>query len=170
MNGLNSKINDCDFLQIISDYDLVVLSETWTSKTQSTNIEIQNYLSEHIYGHKSYGIKKGRQAEGISIYYKTTFKNKITVAEKDNYGIVWLKLDQSLFDFDKNVYLCCTYIPPITSKVLKDKDFDFFEEIEKGIEKYCNLGLTYIVGDLNSRTGNLSDILEYDKHLDGDTT
>ena len=31
-------------------------------------------------------------------------------------------------DFDKNVYFCCTYIPPITSKVLKDKDFDFFEE------------------------------------------
>ena len=83
MNGLNRKINDCDFLQIISDYDLGVLSETWTSKTQSTNIEIQNYLSEHIYGHKSYGIKTGRQAGGISIYYKTSYK--ITVAEKDNY-------------------------------------------------------------------------------------
>ena len=61
------------------------------AKKQSTDIEIQNYLSEHIYGHKSYGIKKGRQAGGISIYFKISFKNMITVAEKDIYGIVWLK-------------------------------------------------------------------------------
>lgn len=28
------------------------------------------------------------------------------------------------------------------------------------------MGKTFIVGDLNSRTGQLSDILEFDKYLD----
>ena len=30
------------------------------------NLNIQNFESTHIYGHKSYGVKKGRQAGGIS--------------------------------------------------------------------------------------------------------
>ena len=47
-----------------------------------------------------------------------------------------------------------------------DKDFDFFEEIENGIEKFSKVGKTYITGDLNSRTAQLLDILEFDKYLD----
>ena len=42
----------------------------------------------------------------------------------------------------------------------------FFEEIEKGLEKYNVLGKTYVTGDLNSRTGQFSDVLDYDKYLD----
>ena len=42
----------------------------------------------------------------------------------------------------------------------------FIEEIEKGLEKFSRLGKTYVTGDLNSRTGQLSDFLDYDKYLD----
>ena len=44
----------------------------------------------------------------------------------------------------------------------------FFEELEKGIEKYGKLGKTFISGDLNSRTGKLSDILEPDRYFYAD--
>ena len=64
------------------------------------------------------------------------------------------------------MFICHTYIPPVCSKVLNDRDFDFFEEIEKGLEKFSRLGKTYFTGDLNSRTGQLSDFLDYDKYLD----
>ena len=64
------------------------------------------------------------------------------------------------------MYICCNYIPPPNSKVLRDVDFDFFEEIETNIEQYCTLWFTFIEGDLNSRTGLLYDLLEYNKHLD----
>lgn len=68
-----------------------------------------------------------------------------------------------MFHFDEDVYICYTYIPPTCSKVLKDKDFDFFfEEIETGLEKFNKLGKTFITGDLNSRTSTVSDILEFD--------
>ena len=79
---------------------------------------------------------------------------------------MWLKFKQDLSSVESDMYLCHTYIPPVNSKVLIDQDFDFFDEIEKGVEKYGQLGKTCITGDLNSRTGNLSDILEYDKYLD----
>ena len=40
------------------------------------NLNIQNFESTHIYGYKSYGVKKGRQAGGISVYFKTSLKEK----------------------------------------------------------------------------------------------
>ena len=43
-----------------------------------------------------------------------------------------------------------------------EQDFDFFEEIEKGIEKQCKNGKTFIVGDLISCTGQIKDIIETD--------
>ena len=49
-----------------------------------------------------------------------------------------------------------------------DKDFDFFEEIEKGKEKFNRMGDTFITGDFNSRTAQLLDILLFDKYLDDD--
>ena len=52
--------------------------------------------------------------------------------------------------------------PPLSSKVLNDRDSDFYDEIEKGIEKYSQLGKTYITGDLNSRCADLSDTLHVD--------
>ena len=42
----------------------------------------------------------------------------------------------------------------------------FFEEIEKGLEKYSKLGKTYVTGDFNARTATLSDILDFDAYLD----
>ena len=47
---------------------------------------------------------------------------------------------------------------------MRGVDFDFFEE--NNIGKYYTLGYTCIVGDWNSKTGLLSYIFEYNKHLD----
>ena len=76
------------------------------------------------------------------------------------------KLSNELFQFNEDVYLCYVYIPPTSSKVLKNKDFDFFEEIEKVLEKYSKMGKTYVTGDFNARTATLSDILDFDAYLD----
>ena len=86
--------------------------------------------------------------------------------ERNNFGIIWIRIDNELFKFNEDIYICHTYIPPSSSKLLTDRDFDFYEEIEQGIERFKNMGKTFIVGDLNSRTGQLSDILEFDKYLD----
>ena len=105
-------------------------------------------------------------------FYDIVFLSETWASEKHltNLSIQGFK---SVHVFDKKKYrceknICHTYIPPPRSKVFVDKDFDFFEEIEKGIEKYNNLGKTFITGDLNSRTGQLSDILQSDKYLDDD--
>ena len=160
------KLSGEDFISYIRCYDLILLSETWTSKKHTTDLEIQGYDSFHIYGHKSPGVRKGRQSGGISVYYRNCLKHKLSVVEQNNLGIIWLKLNGELFPFNEDIYICHTYIPPVCSKVLNENDFDFFEELEKGIEKFGKYGKTFITGDFNSRTGQLSDVLEPDRYLD----
>ena len=85
---------------------------------------------------------------------------------KNDYGKIWIKLSNELFQFSEDVYLCYVYIPPTGSEVLKDKDFDFYEEIETDLEKYSKMGKTYVTGDFNARTATLLDILDSDAYLD----
>ena len=103
----------------------------------------------------------------IRLFTRRT-KRQNFIVERNDFGLIWLKLSNELFHFNKDVYLCFVYIPPTSSKVLKDKDFDVFEEVEKGLEKYIKMGKTYVTGDLNSRTAALSDILDFDAYLDTD--
>lgn len=90
------------------------------------NLEINGYQSFHLYGNKSSGTKKGRYSGGISVYFKDEFSSNISIVETHKYGIIWLKINKDLLDLEENVYICNAYIPPPGSKVLYDKDFDFF--------------------------------------------
>ena len=53
-------------------------------------------------------------------------------------GIIWVKLEKSLFSFNENVYVCHAYMPPNTSKVCNVSEIDMFEQLEISIEKYCS--------------------------------
>ena len=144
----------------------MLLNETWISKNDNINLDIQGYTSEHLFGNKSIGTKKGRYSGGISIYYKNFLKEKIKVVEKNQIGILWLKISKDIFSFNQDVYICISYIPPAGSKVLRNEDIDMFEQLELDIIKYKNLGLIFLTGDLNSHTSNEPDFLTYDRYLD----
>ena len=44
----------------------------------------------------------------------------------------------------------------------------FFEAIEYGLEKYKLQGKYFVTGDFNSRTSDISEILNYDMYIDTD--
>ena len=118
-------------------------------------------------GNKSKGVKKGRYSGGISVYYKNCLNDKIKIiVEKHQCGIIWVKLLQDVFIFEQDVYVCHSYIPPMGSKVLYNDEIDMCEIIEQGIARYKNLGKLYVTGDLNSRTSNELDLLDFDKYLE----
>ena len=146
-----------------------MLTETWLTKKGLYNVDIQGFESEHIFGNKSVGVKKGRYSGGVSIYYKTHLKDKIKIVEKNQCGIMWIKIQKELFTFEQDVFICCTYIPPVGSRVL-NSDIDLFEQLELDITRYKHLGKNFLTGDLNSRTSNEPDWLEFDRYLDDEDT
>jgi len=135
VNGLSRKLADPDFIDIITDYDIILLTETWISKNTNLNLNINNYTCIHLYGNKSPNVKKGRYSGGISIYYKNQLKNDLEIVEQNQCGIVWLKLKSNLFDHNEDVYFCTVYIPPNNSTVLDQNGINLFDQIEIGIEK-----------------------------------
>lgn len=166
VNGLKRKITDVDFLDYISEFDFICLNETWLSEKDSYCLDINGYLCQSVYGNKSAQAKKGCYSGGISFYYKKKFKNKITILCTNKRGIIWVKFAADLFPHGQDVYLCHVYIPPSDSKVTQTVDFDFFDQLETDILKYCQLGKIYLTGDFNSRTSNAEDFFLCDKYLD----
>jgi hypothetical protein len=166
VNGLARKLSDTDFLNIINKHDIIILTETWISKNTNMNLEITGFESEHLHGNKSYNTNKGRYSGGVSIYFKSEFKNNIKIIEKNNCGISWIKICKSLFHENLDTFLCCVYIKPKCSKVIDASGIDLYEQIESDIEKYRSQGRIFITGDFNSRTGNEQEYICFDQHLD----
>ena len=144
------------------------LNETWITTKSCVNLEIPGYNCVHLYGNKSHNVNRGRSSGGLAIYYKQHLSKYIEVVEKIQNGIMWTKLSKDLFYFDENVFIGNMYIPPPGSTVINNRVFDFFEQLELGIEKYKSRGKCFIIGDLNSRTSNLKDFLEIDENVDDD--
>lgn len=102
------------------------------------------------------------------MYCKNYLKPYVSVIDKNQYGILWIKILNDLFDFTDDLFICNTYILPAGSSVIDQNDFDFFEKLEFDIEKYKPLGKIFVTGDMNARTGDLLDTLIFDKYLDYD--
>ena len=86
--------------------------------------------------------------------------------EKNQCGILWVKIQSDLFRFEEDVYICNLYIPPSSSKVLNNQETDIYEFLEQGVLRYKDQGKLYITGDFNGRTAREQDLLDFDKYLD----
>ena len=140
------------FLDYISSYDLVFLSETWLSNKETMNFDIPGFCSELIPGNKTKNTTKGRYSGGLAFYYKNNLKNCISMVKTDQTGILWIKVNEHLFPFDQEVYICHIYVPPTDSKVLTSSNIDLYDQLEQDIIKYNDQGKVFVCGDLNART------------------
>ena len=72
---------------------------------------------------------------------------------------IWIKLKKEFFNFSKDLYINFYYASPSTSDYVKNLDYDIFQKLEEDISKYSADGNVVIAGDLNAKTGTLSDSL-----------
>ena len=144
-----------------------MFSETWHTKTSNINIDGYNYFS---CPRPKFNRKAKRDSGGVIVYFKQKFTNYIELINSNQNGIIWFKLNKKLLLTDNDAYICTCYVPPEESTVYKNInsslfEFDFFEHLNNNIRHYSNLGDVYLNGDLNSRTGLLSDCVD-NIHLD----
>ena len=67
VNGLYRKLSDTDFIDSISKFDLIFLSEAWLSPKNNHNLDKQGFKSVHMFGIKAPGARKGRLS-GVYLY------------------------------------------------------------------------------------------------------
>ena len=62
-------------------------------------------------------------------------------------------MKSNFFKLDKDIFLCCAYIPSTNSKYFNDGEDKVLDLLKQDIEKYSNLGNIIVFGDLNCRLG-----------------
>ena len=171
VQGLSSKLNDADFLDFISNYDILIFTETWLAK--STNVNIDNYLCFSCPRPK-YNKKAKRHSGGVILYYKKKYFGYIKLISENERGILWFKLSKTYFGTENDLLICSCYVPPEGSDVYKNRhsqlfEYDFFDQLSIDILNYSQLGDIMLTGDFNSRIGQKSDLVEninLDRYID----
>ena len=90
---------------------------------------------------------------------------------KCNDSHLWLKINKTFFDFENDVYICLSYIPPANSSRQGIIESSIYDDILENIllikntnNEACNF---VILGDLNSRIGQQRDYVadDYATHM-----
>ena len=155
VHGLGDKLSNNSFLNDIKS-DINVLLETWKGENKEFNTH--GFLAiNKIRKKKS---KAKRYSGGIMVLYKKEIHKGLTYLKDgtNSPNRLWIKLDKNCFGFNDDIYICCIYIPPITSK---HYDNDIFY-LENEINNFSNKGSILLIGDFNARTGCNLDFIEND--------
>ena len=146
INGVNSnvlgdKTKNKDFVDAISSIDFMFLTETWNNK----DIDMPGFETINSVVIKSKSKTACRQSGGISLMFKSKFKNYVTIVKNDT------ELSNAT-----DLFLCGTYIPPEKSNYF---DEEIFEEFENDIIRFSSRGNVITLGDFNARTNKLDDFV-----------
>ena len=164
INGYKSKIvgnklEDPKFLNIISTSDIVGLAELHSD--QDVSIPGFKCVKQKIREKKFKGPKI---AGGLGVFVKTGIDHLVQVVPNKNDDSIWIKLKKSATGDSEDIFIGTYYVSPPNAKNPKTKDF--FTSLNDEILSFKKKGVVIVQGDLNARTGNEKDYIEYDKFDD----
>ena len=153
--GINSKINNGFILDYVNNFDVLCLSECKTSQDDLLSNFITHNAKKVATKHRYPGV------HGLQVYIRTELSPRCMLINDDELEskfIMWIKINNTFI-------LGNAYLPHEASKHYHS---DLFDELAIDI---CNLKSKFelpimIVGDFNSRTGELDDFLLNDNFLD----
>ena len=100
------------------------------------------------------------------MYVKNWLKDHVTIAEKNDYGLLWIKLSKNILKYDINTYIGYLYAREKNSRIFHHEEVDYYELLETDIVKYQLLGKVLVTGDFNGRTGSGSDYILHDRYIE----
>ena len=143
--GLERKLGEPDFIDILSHYDIVFLSECWISN--QSNIDLGTISN----GYSMYTFPRSKgKGGGMIVLFKNGLRNHIHIHKYVGDSIVWLKVTDVL---ESDLYICCTYIPHEHNVYYDLYDNDLFDALLYDISDLIDQGIVIVTGDLNSRVG-----------------
>ena len=156
INSLSLKLKDKDNLKSLTCCDVIFISETWlTEGTPKDRFVIKGFTEKNV---PRVNLHKNarRGSGGCIVYVKNKFCKYVDVVKTvcDHFCILQLS-----GIFSTTCYLIMSYIPPDRSDyICKSCDGNYMETLTDLIMTYSKKGNISVCGDLNGRTGILSDI------------
>ena len=140
-------------LDIIND----IFGIVQTHADSNSNLQIHDF--RHYVKHREKS-KGKRNSGGIAVYIvRKTIIEGTSFATTRNKNILWIKLDKSFFELDKDLYLGTVYTSPNASQVI---DQELLDDIEREIVNFTLKGDVILQGDFNARTGSMQEFAVHD--------
>ncbi|VDI65868.1 Hypothetical predicted protein [Mytilus galloprovincialis] len=145
--GLVRKSQYPEFIKLISDHDIICLTETKTDNFDNIHIPEYTFKFKNRKSHSR--VKSG----GITFGYKNEIAKYIHISLKTKSSLVlWAKISADFLQTDEDLVIGNVYIPPENSLY---KITDALNELEQELLKLSvNYKFIMLVGDFNSRTAS----------------
>ena len=100
-------------------------------------------------------------------YFHNKLNKVVSVFDKSNENILWVKIGKNPSNNKNNTYIACVYNSPKNSIYTKENECNVLQLIEEQLAKFSESDQVIIGGNLNSRIGTEADfIVEDGKDLD----
>lgn len=153
--GLKSKLIGPDFEEFISNYDYICLTETKLDSIDALLFDDFDIFSKCR--------KKCRASSGgVALLSRKNMTKLVTIHQSDDDFSLWFTLNDQMGH--SIALFCIAYIPPENTKY---SNIDMFDMLENQLLAFNEFNSNFcLLGDLNARTADKSDILQYDKLID----
>ena len=153
IDGLLSKLDNADFINYVSSFDIVSLLETYIE-----HFETSLFPNFTIFCKPAVKLShRGRRSGGIVVLIKTSLMKFVQEIHTEYDNACAFIIDKRLLGFAKDVLLLCTYIQPENSPYYAKFNIDNGITLLEGLVADVVLnhdGYVLLCGDLNARTSN----------------
>ena len=170
VEGLLGKVCEADFMQYVSEFDIICFTETFLDRTDPLDC-FPDFLQFPSPAVKL--SRHGRSSGGVLVLVKRAWRKYVSVLDLSQDNMVWLKIDRTVFSCEKHVILCCTYVCPYDSPYYRQAHvavtsgiYSVEQCLLNFIQQFDQSCCYMLCGDFNARTGNFNALSHDD---DGDT-
>ena len=159
---MENKLQLSDFCDYISDYDLILLSETWADKHCNLDLKGYDCFSKHRERKKNSKSSSG----GLVCYIRKNISSGVSLKQWDWEDGMCLLLDKAFFGLQEDTFVLNVYMRGSNStRQDLDNGLDCWEILFEKISEIRGKESSIIIaGDMNAHTGEQQEILIYKDH------
>ena len=159
INGLTQyKLHDNILGNFLKGFDIILLSETWTSEHDEFSLEGFEF---HNFPSSYWHVNARRNSGGLPVFIRCNVKHGLLFVKQHDGNVIWFKLRKQVFSLRNDIYLGNVYIVPEGST---HSNNDVFNVIMDDIAKFPLNAKILLCGDYNARTGTESDVITNEVH------
>lgn len=155
IDSAGKKLEDLTVIQKLRNFDIVCLAETHCKPGDILTLEgfvvIPKLRLDTLHAHRFFG--------GLAICVRESMLKGTEILESESSELMWMKLSKKFFNLEDNIFICNSYVTPVTSKVGARLE-PVFEVLESEALSFSRLGNILVCGDTNARTAMEPDFIE----------
>ena len=151
-----NKLDDPEFKKRLKSFEILCLQETQCGPNDTMSLSVNGY---RVFSSHRKISQNGRHFGGSLLLVKNELKHGIRITDNLNGDKIWIKLKKDFFNFEKDIFICFAYIPPLSSTYTRKLEYDIFQKIEDEKSKFPNEGNIILAGDFNAKTNVENDFV-----------